>query len=172
MRKTVSVLLGGVAAIGLLPVTAATSQASSTACQTRTWYDIVGHSAYFVPASGLPSFKDGPGGDLTVGLTKNYTSAASISGGTSAEIGGIVAKAKVEVSASLTRSVSLTVLHNFHHNIPARRYGHVQYGAWGQQVTWRRYFDDGHCKTILRGSGTARIPSAGEVGWRYWETTS
>jgi hypothetical protein len=172
MRKIFAALLGGVAVLGSLQSTAATSQASTTSCQTRTWYDITGHSAYFVPANELPIFKDGPGGDITVGLDQNYVSTATVSGATSAEIGGIVAKAKVEVSASLSSSVSLTVKHSFHHVIPARKYGHAQYGAWGQQVSWKRYFDGGDCTTKLRASGTARLPSAGEVGWRYWETAS
>jgi hypothetical protein len=120
----------------------------------------------------LPVFKDGPGGHLTVGLTKSYTSTATISGGTSAEIGGVIAKAKVEVSASLANSVSLTVLHNYDRVISAGKYGNVQYGFWGQQVTWRKYYDGADCTTKLRASGTARIPSVASVGWKYWETSS
>jgi hypothetical protein len=176
MRKTVAALIGGVALLGMLPLTASADpgepQPTILACPTKTWYDIVGHSAYFVPASDLPIFKDGPGGDLSVTLTKNYTSTTTVSGATSAEIGGIVAKAKIEVSASLAQSVSLTVQHTYHRNISAGRYGHAQYGAWGQQVSWRRYYDGADCTTKLRASGTARIPSAAEVGWRYWETTT
>jgi hypothetical protein len=141
-------------------------------CPTSTWYDIVGHSSYFVPAGGLPIFKDGPGGHLTVGLTKSYTSSASITGGTSVEMGGVIAKAKVEVSASLTSAVSLTVKHDYDHLITAGKYGNVQYGSWGQQVSWKKYYDGADCTTKLRASGTARIPSGASVGWKYWETTS
>jgi hypothetical protein len=145
---------------------------TTDACPTSTWYDIVGHSSYLVPAGGLPIFKDGPGGHLTVGLTKSYTSSASITGGTSVEMGGVIAKAKVEVSASLTSAVSLTVLHNYDRVITAGKYGNVQYGSWGQQVSWRKYYDGADCTTKLRASGTARIPSAASVGWKYWETST
>ncbi|GAA3082046.1 hypothetical protein GCM10010530_05350 [Kribbella aluminosa] len=133
---------------------------------------MVRHSSYFVPAGGLPIFKDGPGGHLTVGLTKNYTASATISTGGSVELGGVIAKAKLEVSQSLASSVSLTVLHTYDRVITAGKYGNVQYGSWGQSVTWRRYYDGADCTTTLRASGTARIPSAASVGWKYWETSS
>ncbi|MFF1822080.1 hypothetical protein ACFVWG_32535 [Kribbella sp. NPDC058245] len=177
MRKKIPVIVGSVmlaVGVALTPTTAMADPAPPTAeaCPTSTWYDIVGHTAYFVPADLLPTFKDGPGGDLTVGLTENYTSTATISGGTSAEIGGVIAKAKVEVSASLSQAVSLTVKHDFHRIIPNGKYGHAQYGSWGQQVTWRQYFDGADCTTKLRKSGTARLPSRAEVGWKYWESNT
>jgi hypothetical protein len=162
--------------LGLLPLTASAGPGEpppkTDGCLTGTWYDITAHAPYFVPASGLPIYKDGPGGEITVSLSKNYTSTTTVTGGTSAEIGGIVAKAKVEVSASLAQSVTLTIQHQYRHTITATKYGHAQYGAWGQQVSWRRYYDGADCTTTLRASGTARIPSAAEVGWRYWETTT
>jgi hypothetical protein len=40
---------------------------------------------------------------------KSYTSQASLTGSTSTELGGIITKAKVEVSASLSNSVTLAV---------------------------------------------------------------
>jgi hypothetical protein len=145
---------------------------TTDACPTSTWYDIVGHSSYLVPAGGLPIFKDGAGGSLDGRSDKELHLVGLHHGGTSIEMGGVIAKAKVEVSASLTSAASLTVLHNYDRVITAGKYGNVQYGSWGQQVSWRKYYDGADCTTKLRASGTARIPSAASVGWKYWETST
>jgi hypothetical protein len=84
---------------------------------------------------------------------------------------GAIAKAKVEVSASLTSSVGITVGHTYTHSIHSGKYGHMQYGSWGQQVTWTKYKNNASCTTTLAASGTARIPSS-TVGSKFWETSS
>ena len=99
------------------------------------------------------------------------TVTASITAGYSAELGGLIAQAKVEVSGTLTRAVDVTVGHSYHRVITAGRYGNLEYGSWGQRVTWKKYHDNAGCTTSLISSGTAYIP-ASSLGWKYWETTT
>lgn len=121
--------------------------------------------------AGLPILKDGPGGSMTGSVQNSTSVAATMTVGASAELGGVIAKAKVEVSASLTSSVGITIGHSYTHTITAGKYGNMQYGSWGQQVNWKKYKNNANCTTTTVASGTARIPST-SVGWKYWETTS
>lgn len=117
------------------------------------------------------TYRDGPGGTISVSTTQSATISASVSGTGSYEVGGIIAKAKVEISASLTQTVSISGTHTFTHAITAGKYGNAQYGSYGKKVTWRRYQDNSNCTTTLIASGTAFIPT-NTVGFRYWESAS
>lgn len=141
---------------------------SADSCATSQYYSTWGASTYLVPAKELSIFRDGPGGTITVTLTKNYTSSATASGATSAEANGIFASARIEISASLTTSTSLEVSHTYSHNITAGRYGNAQYGSWGKRFFWGHYQDTPQCTTIKLSGGTAYMPTR-SVGWNYWE---
>lgn len=119
----------------------------------------------------MPELKDGPGGKITGSVSIATTATATMTVGASAELGNIIAKAKVEVSASLSNSTAITIGHYYEHAITSNKYGHMQYGAWGNDVGWRKEQDTPKCTTVVVASGTARIPSS-TVGWRYWETAS
>jgi hypothetical protein len=147
-----------------------TTGAASAHCPTEVYYSVKATNTY-IPFKGLPTFKDGKGGTLTVG--RDFTKSASyqVTAGAESEVGAVFAKAKVSVSASITKTNSSTVTHNYSHKISAGKYGHVQYVAWSKNVTWKKYQDTPQCTTELLRSGTIKFPTNSE-GWRYWETKS
>jgi hypothetical protein len=172
MRVSRRLLAGAAAsvlgAVGL--VAGATPQEAKAACPSDIYYSVKGSSSY-VPFAGIPIYKDGKGG--TMSLTKDFTKSASyqVTAGAESEVGAVLAKAKVSVSASLTRTNSSTVTHNWSHTISPDKYGHAQYVAWGKTVTWVKYADTPQCTTKVLGRGTIKFPTNQE-GWRYWETAT
>ena len=136
-----------------------------------TYYTITSSSATRIPFKSIPTFKNGPGGTLSV--TKDYTGSASfqVTAGAETEVGAVLAKAKVSVSASLTLSNSSSVTNNYSHKITSGKYGHAQYVSWGRTVNWKKYYIDALCRTTTKATGTIKFPSS-EEGWYYWETSS
>ncbi|MFF1969485.1 hypothetical protein ACFVW5_38805 [Streptomyces sp. NPDC058232] len=61
----------------------------------------------------------------------------------------ILAEVKAEYSVKVVAEVGVTVGHTYTHDIPAKKYGHLQYGS----------------------RGTVKLPTR-EVGWRYGLTSS
>ncbi|MEU6220928.1 hypothetical protein ABZ845_25995 [Streptomyces sp. NPDC047022] len=139
----------------------------------ETWYTITGKSAYFVPSwwNGT-EYKDGPGGSMTVSVTKAGTISASVTGSAEFSAGAIIAKAKTSVSATIGASFAITVGHQYSHDIARSKYGHLQYGSWGYKVSWAKYHTSGDgCRAVKAATGTATLPTK-SVGWKYWETSS
>jgi hypothetical protein len=151
---------------------AGTSGVAHAACVSdRGWYvDITSSSSYHMAAAGT-SFKDGPGGTITGSVEKATTISATMTASSEVTISDIVSSVKAQVSASATRSDSVTVGHTYSHSIPSNMYGHIVYGSWGYNVGWQHVFDNGNCTYKYGDSGTAKVPS-NEVGWRYWSTSS
>ncbi|MFD0022223.1 hypothetical protein [Streptomyces sp. NPDC058382] len=131
---------------------------------------ITSHTGYFIPASGQ-SFKDGPGGTMTVSVTKASTITYTVS--TSLEVGAeyLFASAKAQVSGSIQKSTAVTVGHTYAHDIGAKKYGHMQYGSSGYKVGWESNKTNPNCTTTTLAKGTATLPVS-SVGWKYWETAS
>lgn len=157
---------------GLLPAVAAAGPASAICADAGNVYYSLTNSAVRMPFAGIPTFKNGPGGTLSV--TKDYSGSVSyqVTAGAESEVGAIFAKAKVSVSASLTKSNSSTVTNNYTHVITAGKYGHAQYVSWGQKVNWKKYQVNNYCTgTTTLATGTINFPST-EEGWYYWETAS
>ena len=88
-------------AAGLAVTTAGTA---SAACPTETYYGLSSSSTY-VPFDGIPTFKDGRGG--TISVTKDFTRSASyqVTAGAESEVGAVFAKATVSISASSPRRI-------------------------------------------------------------------
>jgi hypothetical protein len=161
---TVSALALAVAPIAVLGISAP----AMARCAPYEFYSIPSYSSYQLPAAGT-YFKDGPGGTMTASVTTASTISATGSVTAGATISGIVAQAKVEVTASITKSKSVTVGHTYSHDISAGKYGNLQYGSWGYKVNWRFSERTESCTNRLLSSGTAKVPTTA-VGWRYWET--
>jgi hypothetical protein len=121
------------------------------------------------PFPDLPRFKDGPGGTISGSVSRTDSLAATFGVATSAEADGIFAKAKVEINASVTRSVSATIGHHYTHKIRRGHYGHLAYGSWAKLVGWRKVQHTWDCKTNVLKRGKARLPTR-SVGWHYWAT--
>ncbi|MFF0205987.1 hypothetical protein [Streptomyces sp. NPDC005017] len=138
-----------------------------------TWIKITSKKSYHVPSwwNGT-KYKDGPGGTMTVEVTKSGTISGEITLGAEAEFKAVVAKAKVSVSGKIAASVGVTVGHRYTHDVHRNKYGHLQYGAWGYKVAWEKYRSSGNgCDDVKIGSGKATLPTT-ETGWRFWETSS
>ncbi len=119
---------------------------------------------------GIPVFKDGKGGKLSV--TKNYSTTFkfSVVAGAEAEAGVVFAKAKASLNIGIEKSWTTSVTHNYEHKISKNRYGNVKYVNETRVVSWRKSVMDRRCKvTVTRGK--VRFPTKSE-GWRYWETKS
>ncbi|MFJ3224286.1 hypothetical protein ACIPJS_13070 [Streptomyces sp. NPDC086783] len=141
--------------------------------QGSTWYTITSKKAYHVPSKwNGTSYKDGPGGSMTVSVTKSGTIAVEIGGSVEFSTNAIIAKAKATVSTKVTTSVSIATGHTYTRDIPRNKYGHLQYGSWGYKVKWKKYrLNASNCNGIELGSGTATIPTS-ETGWKFRETSS
>lgn len=140
----------------------------------QTWIEITSKKNYHVPSwwNGT-SYKDGPGGSMTVSVTKGGTLGMEISAGAEAEASVVLAKAKTSVSVKVVGSVTITTGHTYSHNISSHKYGHLQYGSWGYKISWKKWRrkGDGCGSPTLVKSGTATLPTK-ETGWKYWETAS
>ncbi|MFJ9350269.1 hypothetical protein [Streptomyces sp. NPDC101237] len=139
----------------------------------ETWYTL-SYQNYHVPSlwNGT-SYKDGPGGNMSVSVTKSGTISGEVSGSGEWSAGAILAKAKTTISVKVAASVSVTTGHNYSHDISRNKYGHLQYGSWGYKMTWKRWRSSSgsSCNTVEIGHGTAVYPTS-ETGWKYWETSS
>jgi hypothetical protein len=140
----------------------------------QTWYEFSSKKASFVPSwwNGT-SYKDGPGGTMSVSVTKSGTISAEVSGSGEWSAGAILAKAKTTISVKIAGSVSITTGHNYSHDISRNKYGHLQYGSWGYYATWKRYrrVGDGCHAPAEIAHGTTTLPTK-ETGWKYWETST
>ncbi|MFJ8662275.1 hypothetical protein [Streptomyces sp. NPDC093795] len=158
-----------------LPEASTNGETGSQACDNprRTWIEITSKTGIHMPAQWRgTSFKDGPGGIMVVKVENSGTIKREVSAGGEVEVSGIVAKAKVSVSASIGTEVGVSVGHEYRRNVANGKYGHLQYGSWGYSVKWAKYETSAdRCGKKLIKSGTAKLPSS-EIGWRYWETSS
>ncbi len=138
-----------------------------------TWVSITSKKGYHVPSwwNGT-KYKDGPGGTMTVSVTKTGTITAEVTGTISGEANLVVAAAKSSISYKIAGSVSISTGHTYTRNIARGKYGHLQYGSWGYKVTWKKYRSTGNgCGGVEIGHGTATLPTS-ETGWKYWETAT
>jgi hypothetical protein len=136
-----------------------------------------GYSLKAVPVSmpfkGVPTFKDGKGGTLTVSRAYSGSVSYQVTAGAEAEVGAVFAKAKVSISTSLAKTNSTSTTHTYSHKISRTKYGHARYVSWGKKVTWKKwqqYTTSEGCKIRTVRQGVINFPSTSE-GWKYWETT-
>src|SRR6478752_303404 len=144
--------------------------AASAACPTDVRYSLTS-SAVRVPFSGVPIFKNGPGGHVSASRSYSGTATYQVTAGAESEVGAIFAKAKVSISASLTKPNTTGTTVTYDHNISAGKYGHLQYVSWGQKVNWKKYQDTPQCTTKQIGSGSINFPAT-EEGWYFWQTAT
>ncbi|MFI7363117.1 hypothetical protein ACIBO4_13410 [Streptomyces sp. NPDC050149] len=139
----------------------------------KQWVKVSGKKSYHVPSwwNGT-SFKDGPGGSIRVSVEKAGKIGVEVSGTVGVSGGVLLAEVKAEYSVKVVAEVGVTVGHHYTHAVPAKKYGHLQYGSWGYKVNWTKYKTSAdRCGKVKMGSGTAKLPTK-ETGWRYWTTNS
>lgn len=146
------------------------SAVPNVCCVKKVEYSLSATSVR-IPYAGVPTFKDGPGGELTVSRTYSGTASLTVTAGAEAEAGVVLAKAKTSISAALTGSKTTSTDHKFRREIASGMYGNVRYVSWGKKVTYRKYRINANCSTTTLARGSMNIPSDSE-GWYYWETSS
>ncbi|MGX1560423.1 hypothetical protein [Streptomyces sp. NPDC055506] len=138
----------------------------------KKWYALSGRKKnYHIPSwwNGT-SYKDGPGGTMSVEVLKSGKIGLEVSGSASFEAGALLAKAKAEFGAKVVGEVGISTGHRYTRHIKSGRYGHLQYGTWGEKYNWVKYETSANrCGKKKLGSGSVKMPTK-EVGWRYWET--
>ncbi|WP_351232126.1 hypothetical protein [Streptomyces sp. NPDC002133] len=162
-------------ALAVLPESSGEGNADPPRCDNpyKEWYEITSKKAYHVPSwwNGT-KFKDGPGGTMVVKVEKAGKISAEISGGIETEAKAIIAKAKVKVDVKIGAEIGVTVGHEYRRDIARGKYGHLQYGSWGYQITRAKYATSAdRCGKTRLKSGSGKLPTT-ETGWRYWETSS
>ncbi|MFF6905702.1 hypothetical protein ACFY9Q_07165 [Streptomyces sp. NPDC012389] len=137
----------------------------------QKWISVSRKTDYHVPSRwNGTSFKDGPGGKMTVEVLKSGKIGVEVAAGAEAEAGAILAKAKATFGVKVVAEVSVSTGHKYEHSIPNGYYGHLQYGSWGHQVHWVKYeTTPDRCGKRKLKSGTAKLPTK-ETGWRWWKT--
>ncbi len=169
MKSSKRVAVLGSAALlssGLFAVTAS----PAGACPRVAYYGVTS-SPVRIGFSGVPHFKNGRGGEVTGTRSTNKSVSFQVTAGAESEVGAVLAKAKVSVSASLTKSQSTDVIISYRHKIPAGKFGHLKYVSYGKKIVWKKYLYDGACKQHVIGSGTINFPTNAE-GWYYWTTNN
>ncbi|MEU8503329.1 hypothetical protein AB0C40_01120 [Streptomyces brevispora] len=139
----------------------------------KSWVQVSGKTNYHVPSwwNGT-SCKDGPGGSMRVSVEKAGKIGVEVSGTGEVSASVVVAEVKAEYSVKVVGEVGVTVGHTYTHGIPAKKYGHLQYGSWGCKVNWTKWkTSSDRCSKVKVSSGAAKLPTK-EVGWRYWTTNS
>ncbi|MEU3205358.1 hypothetical protein ABZ702_16040 [Streptomyces cyaneofuscatus] len=149
---------------------AAPSLAPAGVCSGGLKYDIISHKKTHIGSK--KTFKSGPGGTLSGSVKKAETISSQVTVTGGATVKGVIAEAKLEVSAALGKDTTTTTGHGYKRKISSnKKYGNMRYGSWGKQVKWRYYYETPNCKKTTRSSGTAKLVSNAH-GWKYWETAS
>lgn len=115
------------------------------------------------------TFKDGPGGTMTVRVERASTVQHSVSATVGAEAGPPFAKVRGEISAGAVKSKSVTRGHEYTHKVPAGKYGHLAYGSWSKRFNYRKIGMAPYCPKVVHARGTATYPT-NSVGWKFHST--
>lgn len=160
-------LIAGISASGMVGLPS--SAGAADYCDPGLSYRVASHSASFRPAKNS-SFKDGPGGTMRVSVTTASTLSGTFGTTVESEINAIFTSVKAQVNASVTKSRTVTVGHEYSQKITRGKYGHMQYGSWGTVANWEQIFTFSNCAQRVEKRGTAKLPGK-ELGWKYSETS-
>ncbi len=160
----------GLAALTLLPVTVLSQAPAHAACDyTYVWeFSNIDNVHRKFPGN---TFKDGPGGTMSVSVEEASTVQSSVSATIGGEAGPPLWKVKAEVTRSAVKSKTTTLGHHYSHKIPAGKYGHLAYGSWAKKFTYKKVGRAPYCPTQVVARGKAVYPTT-SLGWRFWATNS
>lgn len=139
-------------------------------CPSDIYYKVKSKKvvSYWVPGT---HFVDGKGGKVTGKVDKSWTESATLEAGADVSIGALWATVKVQVSASATKSNTVTVGHWYEHQISKNRYGHIRYRVIGYRVLFEKRRTRPDCSDQFLDAFHGDIPTTKE-GWKYWETAT
>jgi hypothetical protein len=147
-----------------------TSAAAGRCCVSQPLYSLAGRGTR-MGFSGVPTFKNGPGGKMIVSRSYSGNVAAEVVAGAESEVGAVLARARAHVSASLATSNSTSSTNTYERRISRDKYGNARYVSWGQDVSYTKVRVNADCSRTTLAKGRIKYPSTVE-GWYYWETDS
>lgn len=139
-------------------------------CDHGWHYEFVSVKDVHLPFPGL-HYKDGKGGTISVEVTKSSSVSSQWGTTVEAEIGALFAKVKSNVTYSAVRETTSGIGHTYSKKISSKKYGHVRYGSWAKEVSWRGVYRWSNCREEVRESGVATVATDSH-GFDYWETNS
>lgn len=142
---------------------------NATCCVTSTQYSLTSRDTR-MPFNGVPTFRNGPGGTLSVARSYSGTVGAQVTAGAESEVGAVLARAKVSVSGALSTSNSTGSTNTYTRNIASGKMGNAQYVSYGKDISYTKYRINYNCSTTTLATGRIKYPTSTE-GWYYWETT-
>ncbi len=101
---------------------------------------------------------------MSVSRSYSGSVSASVTAGSSAEVGAVLAKAQVSIGAQLSTSNSTSATNTYSRNITPGKYGNAQYVSHGHDVSYTKRRLNRDCSTTTLGSGRIKFPSP-EEGW-------
>jgi hypothetical protein len=116
-----------------------------------------------------PVWVNGPGGKMSVTTKTADSTTGTFGTSVEAEISGIIASAKTQVSASISRTVSAEVGVTYERHIHAGMFGHMAYGTWAKKVGWKKILHTSLCTRDVLKKGRAVIPTKA-LGIKFWQT--
>ncbi|MFB7345753.1 hypothetical protein ACWEP8_38585 [Streptomyces hydrogenans] len=173
-HKTSLILTAAAIAATMLSPAAATAEegpepAPEGVCSGGWRSNVYGYKATHIGRG--PVYKSGPGGKIRVTSITAETAKTSFTGTAGVTAKFAVAEAKVEISRESATEVSWGTNYQFEHDITRGKYGSTQYGSWGHNATWEKYYELPSCAKSQRTSGAVKIVNT-SMGFRYWETSS
>ncbi|MEU8247825.1 hypothetical protein [Nonomuraea sp. NPDC048916] len=125
---------------------------------------------FFIPRT---RFIDGPGGQMTVSVTREHEVRAFIETENeklkSVTIDDVVKQLRQMLLPHLEVRHMVFIGHDYTQKISKGMYGNMWYRVFGYRVGWSAWQQLDNCRKVRVTAGIANIPARVE-GWRYWET--
>lgn len=105
-------------------------------------------------------YSQGPGGHtLSIQITAGVSVTGTVGGQVSGDVNAIVAKAKVDVNASIALQLTASVTYGDSWTVPSTwRWGYLHAGANRDTMNWEYGYYNGACQYIVSRRGTANLP--------------
>ncbi len=139
-------------------------------CVTQSDYSLTSKGVR-MPCTGVPTFKNGPGGKMVVARSYSGSVSAQVVAGAETEVGAVLARATAHLSTSLAQTNSTASTNTYERYISRDMYGNARYVSWGQEVSYKKFRINRDCSRTTLATGRIQYPSDSE-GWYYWETGS
>ncbi len=147
------------------------AELGATACCVVYNYNVSGSDTR-LPFPGVNMLTNGPGPNTST-FTRSINSTVNyqVVVGAESEVGAVLAKAKVSISASIGGSNSTSVTNSVTLVAPSGKYAHAQYVSYGKRVSWSKTRVNSNCTTSTISSGVINFPTSNE-GWYTWVSSS
>ncbi|MEV4839958.1 hypothetical protein AB0K05_36015 [Nonomuraea sp. NPDC049486] len=141
-------------------------------CESRVFFKIhrLSPRNFYIPRT---RFIDGPGGTMTVSVTREHEVLAFLETESEKQIslttGDVVRNLRRLGIPHLEERHMVFAGHEYTREVSKGMYGNMRYRVFGYRVGWSAWSVLGTCRHRLIDRGIANVPAKVE-GWRYWET--